>query len=602
MKDRKIDKIVNQMASYYGTITKASFIAEMLDPTYDPSSDFFQPPDPNPEDRAANALLDLSEGGKTINEFLKELEETLAKKPESSSGSGKSIDETRLDVAETFCITFEPGVVKDDENLHMNGSKKSPFTSKQGSAPGKKQKGVWSIKDVLGVKGEGDKSPINGRKDDPDKVESPNLSVVQIYPVAFGPGTTDTSALSLFLNAIPTLEFSRCIPFIDLVAVTDSPPVRSVDDESGRLSTISLAQFLIGADNVKFGEASGIMATSVDADVFSEFLSKPPKKPKEGAKPPPPPPPNIPQISTAGMEMFTSPQTLVNADEVHYEADSAGFNKTNTLTGETEDATSHPGGRRAAPVIDRFRPFMSLKELSFNVAPGGGMFAFKTANLKLTLHDRSRLAEIQPFVKPDAFGGTHLLLEYGWAHPEYKAHQTLASNSKWLIGHFLGALRCREKYRVVNTSYSFDEVGQVEVDIKLTMLGSGSVHRVKIGMGGKVSDTVKTMEKLTKAISEILKKNGGTGMSADAGGEDFLAASSSTSGALSMNEETQKKIAQFIRRKQKQKQKQSSQATGENRTGQTGTSGGNAAPCSKEHRGSGLKHITTTCQAMQSAA
>ena len=152
------------------------------------------------------------------------------------------------------------------------------------------------------------------------------------------------------------------------------------------------------------------------------------------------------------MEMFTSPQTLVNADEVHYEADSAGFNKTNTLTGETEESTSHPGGRRAAPVIDRFRPFMSLKDLSFNVAPGGGMFAFKTASLKLTLHDRSRLAEIQPFVKPDAFGGTHLLLEYGWAHPDYKAHQTLASNSKWLIGHFLGALRCREKYRVVNLS------------------------------------------------------------------------------------------------------------------------------------------------------
>jgi len=316
---------------------------------------------------------------------------------------------------------------------------------------------------------------------------------------------------------------------------------------------MGLAQFLIGADRIEFGESSGQMATAVDADVFAEFLAKPKKEPKEGDPPPPPPPPNVPQISTAGMEMFTSPQTLIPADEVHYEADSSGFTKTNMLTGETEQGAAHPGGKRAAPIIDRFRPFMSLKNLSFNVAPGGGMFAFKTASLKLVLHDRSRLAEIQPFVKPDAFGTTHLLLEYGWAHPDYKVHETLATREKYLIGHFLGSLRCREKYRVINTSYSFDEVGQVEIDIKLSMLGANAIHQVKIGMGGKVAEMTKVIEVLTTAIAEILKKNGGTGMSADAGGGDFLAASSSTSGAMSMNKETQAKIAKFISRNSKAK-------------------------------------------------
>ena len=130
MKDRKIDIITNQMSSYYGTITKAAFVAEMLNPTYDPSSDFFQPPTPNPEDRAANALLDLTEGGKTMGEFLRELQETLKEKPDGDD----SVEASKKSVAKTFCITFEPGVVNDDDNWHVNGNKK--IGNLQGFGPG----------------------------------------------------------------------------------------------------------------------------------------------------------------------------------------------------------------------------------------------------------------------------------------------------------------------------------------------------------------------------------------------------------------------------------------------------------------------------------
>ena len=259
MKDRKIDIITNQMASYFGTITKAAFVAEMLDPTYDPSSDFFQPPDPNPEHKAANALLDLTEGGKTIYTFLTDLDETLKGAEEPA----------KLGVATTFRITFEPGQVPDD-TMHMNGP---ALDIGQGvKYPPEK---VFSIKEMLGISGDGENATINGKCSDPDRATSPNLSVTQIFPVAFGPGTQDTSALSLFLNAIPTVEFSRCVPFIDIVAITNSPPMTNVSETDGRISTIGLAQFLVGADKVKFGEASGIMASSIDADVFNEFEPKP---------------------------------------------------------------------------------------------------------------------------------------------------------------------------------------------------------------------------------------------------------------------------------------------------------------------------------------
>ena len=63
MKSRKIDVITNQLAAYFGTITKAAFVAEMLDPTYDPSSDFFQPPTPN----ASAAFISLNISCCTLN-------------------------------------------------------------------------------------------------------------------------------------------------------------------------------------------------------------------------------------------------------------------------------------------------------------------------------------------------------------------------------------------------------------------------------------------------------------------------------------------------------------------------------------------------------
>ena len=117
MKSRKLDVITNQLAAYFGTITKAAFVAEMLDPTYDPSSDFFQPPEPNASDIAANSLLDLTEGGKTIGDFLLSLQEVLTPK------DGEALEEDKQKVAETFRVTFEPGVVNDDENWHVNGCK-----------------------------------------------------------------------------------------------------------------------------------------------------------------------------------------------------------------------------------------------------------------------------------------------------------------------------------------------------------------------------------------------------------------------------------------------------------------------------------------------
>ena len=182
MKDRKLDVITNQMAAYYGTITKAAFISEMLEPTYDPSSDFFQPPNPDPASIAANALLDLTEGGEIIASFLKKVEENLKEKPDDDQHNAE-VQSGKKTVAETFCVTFEPGVVDDKENLHINGNKTVGYIQGYGSKGGMPtaEEQPYSIKRVLGIAGEGEGVTVNGKPEDPDRAISPNLSVSTLF-------------------------------------------------------------------------------------------------------------------------------------------------------------------------------------------------------------------------------------------------------------------------------------------------------------------------------------------------------------------------------------------------------------------------------------
>ncbi len=361
----------------------------------------------------------------------------------------------------------------------------------------------------------------------------------------------------MFLNSLPTLEISRAVPFIDIVAISYTPALATdaSNSDSGRIMQMSLGQFLLGNDTVNGLDARLISA--VDSAVakdqpivedLSEDLNSTSNRPF-----------GFP-FSTAGMEMFTSPQTLVNAEEVHYEYDSAKDINRNVLTGDTLEDTLHPGGKRAAPVIDRFRPFMSLSELKVNVAPRPGMASYKSAELRLVLHDRSRLAEVAALVKPDALMRTHLLLEYGWAHPDNKVHSfrplgnainmsSLRSDPNAnLLGQFISAMRCREKYKIVNSSFSFDDTGQVTINLQIAMLGSEELFDTRIGFGGEVESQVKAISRLTQAISEIRRK-----MTESEGSEDVLGdgnvlnVASSTSTAINISAENIRSIDAFLR-------------------------------------------------------
>ena len=51
-------------------------------------------------------------------------------------------------------------------------------------------------------------------------VDNPNLYAILVNNPYMGPMTKDTGAVEIFMNGIPTLEFSKCVPYINLEIVS----------------------------------------------------------------------------------------------------------------------------------------------------------------------------------------------------------------------------------------------------------------------------------------------------------------------------------------------------------------------------------------------
>jgi hypothetical protein len=535
-----LDEIISDLGKYFGVLSKSAFVNYLSEYTAEESDQSFDTAIKYSHVNLGEVILNMQEGGKFTHDIIRQVSEKMNPKNENNASSEKIIS--------TMRITYEP--TTDAKNcIAVHGYTAGAKTKDQGS--GGNDIDIFSMKKVLGLP---ETNEINQTPENPNKYTSPCLSVIQMFPALLTPANRDTGAISLLLNAISTLEISRAVPFIDIVSINNPTLTpEGSDGDGGRIMQMSLGQFLLGNDKVSGFNAKLIGA--VDAEVVKE--------------PPPPFDPNeqknkeaVRTIGTSGMELFTSPQTLVAGDESHYEFDSIENAERNVLTGDTASNTLHPGGKRAAPVIDRFRPLMTLTEFKVNVSPLTGFMSYKSADLTLVLHDRSRLAEIAPFVKPDNFNNTDFLIEYGWAHPENKVHtfQPLG-NSLTLdnlkgnldanhIGLFLSHLRCKEKYKVVNSSFSFDDVGQVQINIKLAMLGADDLNLAKIGQGGKVEDQFRAVERITSAIADINKKmsafNQGSGSEDVTGDGNILNVASSTESAVNLSEESQKKIRQFL--------------------------------------------------------
>jgi hypothetical protein len=251
-----------------------------------------------------------------------------------------------------------------------------------------------------------------GTNETPSK-SAPNIYAVNVYNPYLGPTTRDSGPAEIFMNAIPTLEFSRCVPFINFELIT----TRKESGNSPPPPSLSMIGFLNPAQQ---GSADTAMLRGQIEGVRSEVLDLGPG-------------------TRSGIELFTMPQTLVNLG---------------------------PTGDEFVPVIDRFRPLASLDNLSLSTKMQGGTLSFTTGKIEITVFERSRLREVAAFVRPDLYGTTFLDITHGWSHPDG------GRDSNNAFGKFLDALKTETRYRVSNSSFSFEDGGKIKISLSIQSVGS----------------------------------------------------------------------------------------------------------------------------------
>ena len=532
--DSRLNDVVRALGRYYGIVSKEKFMSILAFGDENTISQFGSVNlDPTPEmEKIIGLFSDTTEGGVIMSKALSALKDVITSEDES-------------------------GLVAQAMKMYNFVGNPDAFETILGKDPAKKICSEISVSDMCDIKVGSDGSAdgvINGAFSSPTKF-TPNLCAVQVKNPKLIPATRDTGAAALFMNALPTLEISRCQPYLDITIVSPMKPL----GEDGRIQSISLFQHISGQSSpnsdIEKAIVSAINEEAVQGRLESEEARSAAGLDEEGNKTGSGSDTTASaediDVATAGMEIFTAPQTLVPSINGNLEtySDFEAFNEVKDSEGNVIENT---GGRRGAPIIDPFRPLMSIEDFNISVTPSKGMMSHKTAELSLTLHDRSRISEVSEFVKPDLYGRSELLITYGWSHPDDTALGETNSYSNY-YGSFLNALKVTEKYMIVNSSFSFDEVGQVKIKLKLSMKGATNLDTNTISQGEAVDDAMQGMKKLIEAIKKLkataladAAATGGSKEAKDVFGKSFFAAASDTSRAMTIDEETQKALQKYI--------------------------------------------------------
>jgi len=306
--------------------------------------------------------------------------------------------------------------------------------------------------------------------------EKPGLSAIISQTNRISITNRFSNACSVFLNAIPAIEMSKAVPYLEVNVLI---PLQSVQRSGDRLIAPTIYKFLLGGASAAPGsvleqlsianeerrnidaavDRAGNTVETVDAGgsvVSTENV-----------------------YTTVGMEAFLMPQTLVNPDAANNQSNFGNI------------------------VIDKFRPFLSINDMSFTEQSSFSAYGYQTAKLSLTLHDRSRLNEISEFVRPDVRGRTEIVIEWGWTHPEAENN----SNLENVWADIINGMRKRLKFQVTNSSFNFEDDGQVKINLDLATMGEVAGTTEPCINDVNVRPILDTINELVEAVSRISTTN-----------------------------------------------------------------------------------------------
>ena len=268
--------------------------------------------------------------------------------------------------------------------------------------------------------------------------QDPSMSIILLNNDNIRCGTKNSLELSAFFNSISTLEFSKAFPYFNATFVL---PSTSKQDATNVFKTATLNQFMFGSRNED---------VTKNYDSFEGVIKK--ADDKIGVE--------------TNLAVFATPQTVVNMNE---------------KTGHRDIYDDDDKKLRLTSVHDRTRPFMTFKSFEIDIAPTTGLMSFKSGRISLVLHDRTRMGDIAPFIKPDLFGafGAEISVEYGWKHGD-AGRLNKSGNSINPIGDFLNSSVCLEKYMITNSQFSVTNSGEVEINLAIAMKGPVDIRQTEI--------------------------------------------------------------------------------------------------------------------------
>ena len=308
------------------------------------------------------------------------------------------------------------------------------------------------------------------------------IHVIQSFDPRVSVTQTDVDLASFLLNAVPTLEWSRSVPYFEVAILSPESSNKDTDELAKRTLVFN---FLKGG-TLQPGEKEYAAALYN----FEKDQPGPDGKPQSSKA----------DSVAATMDAFCLPQTMVNA---------------------TNYTTKIENG------INVFAPLMSVDSFSVQAAGyinegkntriGQSPAANHTATLRIRLHDKRRLKDISALVKPSSdggFGNTKLAITFGWSHPDgLSLERPSDANAGARYGDLIDATRKSEVYRIVESRLSFVDGGEVQVDLELQFAESRDVF-VASKMVGGASTTETELSESVESVIDFVAMNKSVGLSA----------------------------------------------------------------------------------------
>jgi hypothetical protein len=293
------------------------------------------------------------------------------------------------------------------------------------------------------------------------------ITVFQNFAPASSASTIDTDLIDLYMKVATSLEMSRAVPYLE-VGIAGAVATNENKEVNREKNYTFLGRFL----GSKPGDLNFFNAET-DPDRKNPRFDPIDALEKDGKT----------LTIIGGMDSFTAPQTMVNADN-NYE-------------------------NSKGQVIDQFLPFMSLLSLRLSVVGQGGLMSFKSGNLELMLHDRSKLNTIGSLISPDSFGNTRLIITYGWSHPDGTLFDRPSNleTEKRLVGKLIDSMKVTETYLISNSKFSFEEMG-VKISLSISMVGGKTLTEtdVSIALGDDLENTIEDAKEQLANLNKLLNE------------------------------------------------------------------------------------------------